>query len=137
MGRRYIALDAETALNNNLTLPYLLDIMCVNLPVKMLITIKIIDTVWAFIKILSIPNEEWLSETAVGSILLSKLYDFFIGFVNPPPPLIWGSVMLYMQSPKGACRSISDDLSCSLIIVYVYFIKNKKKYIFVSAFLVK
>ena len=29
-------------------------------------------------------------------------------------PLIWGSVSLYMRSPKGGCCSISDDLSCLL-----------------------
>ena len=28
-------------------------------------------------------------------------------------PLFWGSVMLYLRSPKGGCCSISDDLSCS------------------------
>ena len=30
-----------------------------------------------------------------------------------PPPLFWGSVLLYMRSPKGGCCSIADDLTCS------------------------
>ena len=34
-------------------------------------------------------------------------------FCKPPPSFIWGSVLLYSQSPKGGCCSISDDLSCS------------------------
>ena len=41
----------------------LLDIICVNLPATLLLKI---DTVWAYIKIVSIPHEEYFSETAVG-----------------------------------------------------------------------
>ena len=40
---------------------------------------------------------------------LSKLYDVPVGFV--PLPLFWGSVLLYLRSPKCCCYSISDDLS--------------------------
>ena len=40
----------------------ILDIICVNSTAKMLLNI---DTVWAFIKINSIPDEEKFSETAV------------------------------------------------------------------------
>ena len=39
--------------------------------------------------------------------------DVPVGFVPTPTPLIWGSVMFYLRSPKGGCSSISDDLSCS------------------------
>ena len=35
-------------------------------------------------------------------------------FCNPPP-LFWGSVLLYLRSPTDGCCSISDDLSCSCI----------------------
>ena len=42
---------------------------------------------------------------------LSKFYDVPVGFV--PPVLISGSVLLYLQLPKGGCCLISDDLSCS------------------------
>ena len=48
----------------------------------------------------------------IASLLsLSKLYDVPVGFV--PPPLFWGSVLLYLRLPKSGCCSISDDLSCS------------------------
>ena len=30
-----------------------------------------------------------------------------------PPPLFWGWILLILQSPKGDCCSISDDLSSS------------------------
>ena len=36
-------------------------------------------------------------------------------FCNPPS--FWGSAMLYLMSPKADCCSISDDLSCFLIIL--------------------
>ena len=41
---------------------------------------------------------------------LSRLYHVPVGIVVPP--LILGSVLLYLWSPKGGCCSISDDLSC-------------------------
>ena len=41
---------------------------------------------------------------------LSKLYDVPVGFVSPP---LWGSVLLYLRTPKDSCCSILDDLSCS------------------------
>ena len=65
-----------------------------------------------FVKIISIPDEKLFSETAVGAPLanLSKLYDVPFGF---NPPFIGSSVLLYLQSPKGGCCLISDDLSCS------------------------
>ena len=31
------------------------------------------------------------------------------------PPVIWGSALLYLRSPKGGCCSVSDDLPCSCI----------------------
>ena len=37
-------------------------------------------------------------------------------FCNPPP-LIWGSVLLYLQWSKGGCCSISDYLFCSFAVV--------------------
>ena len=43
---------------------------------------------------------------------LSKLYDVPVGFVSP---FFLGSVLLNLQSPKGGCCSISDDLSWSTI----------------------
>ena len=48
---------------------------------------------------------------------LSKLYDVPVSFVTPPP-LYWGYILLYLQSPKGGCCSISDDLSCSYTKMY-------------------
>ena len=45
---------------------------------------------------------------------LSKLYDVPVGFVNP---LFWGWIMLILRSPKGGCCSISDDLSCSCVLL--------------------
>ena len=47
--------------------------------------------------------------------ILSKLYDVPVYFVNPLP-LLLGSVLLYLLSPKGVCCSISDDLSCSCLL---------------------
>ena len=41
-----------------------------------------------------------------------KIVDVPVGFVNP---LIWGIVLLYLQSPKGDCCLILDDLSCSFL----------------------
>ena len=34
------------------------------------------------------------------------------------PPLFWGSVLLYLRSPKGGCCSVSDDLSCFCNKIY-------------------
>ena len=48
---------------------------------------------------------------------LSKWYDVPVGFVTPP--LFWGSVLLYLRSLNGGCCSISDDLSCTHINLYV------------------
>ena len=42
-----------------------------------------------------------------------KIIECFRWFFNHHP-LIWGSVLLYLQSPKTCCCSISDDLSSSL-----------------------
>ena len=49
---------------------------------------------------------------------LSKVYDVPVGFVTPP--LILGSVLLCLRSPKGGCCSISDGLSSSCN--YMYFV---------------
>ena len=46
-----------------------------------------IDTVWVFIKILSIPDEEWFSEMAVGctaTYFIKIFKDISVGFVTPP-----------------------------------------------------
>ena len=50
---------------------------------------------YCFIKIVSIPDEEYFSETAIGCTVsyLSKLYDVSFGF--EPPPLHLGSVLLF------------------------------------------
>ena len=47
----------------------------------------LIQTVWLIVKIISIPDEELFSETAVGctASYFSKLYDVPVGFVLPPP----------------------------------------------------
>ena len=51
---------------------------------------------------------------------LSNLYDVPVGVVTPPPPPpFWGCVLLYLRSPKGGCCSISDDLSCSVQLMFV------------------
>ena len=47
---------------------------------------------------------------------LSKLYDVPVGFVHPR---FWGCVLLYLRSPKGGCCSISDDLSCFGLWVFM------------------
>ena len=41
-----------------------------------------------------------------------------VGFV-PPPLLFWGYVLQYLQSLKGGCSSISDNLSCSSLALTV------------------
>ena len=89
----------------------LLGVICVNLPA----TLLKIDTVWAFIKILSIPTEEYFFETAVSctATYFIKILGCSRWFCNRPPPVIWGSVLFYLQLPKGGFCSISDDLSCS------------------------
>ena len=63
------------------------------LPEKVLL-IKI-DTVWALIKILSMPDEECFPKRPSGAPLqtLSNFKMFSFGFV--PPPLIGGSVLPY------------------------------------------
>ena len=49
---------------------------------------------------------EWPSVSPLHT--LSKLYDVSVGFVTPP--LIQGSVLIYLRSPKVGCCSISDNL---------------------------
>ena len=57
-------------------------------PLKQLATTTFlrVGTVWICIKIVSIPDEEKYSKTAVGAPLhiLSKLYDVPVEFINPP-----------------------------------------------------
>ena len=56
----------------------------------------------------------WISNTPrYFSFALSKWYDIPVGFVSP----FWGSVLLYLRSPKGGCCLISDYLPCSLKII--------------------
>ena len=55
-------------------------------------------------------NRSEVKVTMHWFLTLSKLYDVAVGFVSP---LISGSVLLHLRSPKGSCCSISDDLSCS------------------------
>ena len=87
-----------------------LDIICVNLPAKMLLKI---DTVWAFIKIVSIPDEELFYETTAGCMAtyFVKILRCSRWFCKSPS--FEASIFLYLQSQKGSCCSISDDLSCS------------------------
>ena len=70
-------------------------------------------------RILSVPILKWcinLSRHIIFVFLLSQnvfLFkktktDYFVA-----PPLILGTVLLYLRSPKGGCCSISDDLYCS------------------------
>ena len=60
-----------------------------------------------------IPDEELLSETAVGCIA-----SYFVkiiwcsGWFCNTPPYFLGCVLLYLRLPKGGCCSISDDLTC-------------------------
>ena len=54
---------------------------------------------------------------------LSKFLNVSVGFVTLP--LIRGSVLLYLQSPKGGCCSISDNLSCSFNHLTVSFIQER------------
>ena len=62
-----------------------LDVIYVNLPAKMLLNI---DTAWAFIKIVSIPDEEYFSETAVGctATYFVKILECSRWLCKPPPP---------------------------------------------------
>ena len=83
--------------------------------------------------IISIPDEELFSETAVGCTA-----SCFVGimwcirwFCNPPPPpLLWGCEWLYLRSPKGSCCSISDDLSCSVQVRTLTFLRPELAYTF-------
>ena len=65
-----------------------------------------------FVKIISIPDEELFSETYVGCTA-----SYFVKIIWCSRwfciPLSWGSVLLYLRSPKGCCWWIWDDLSCS------------------------
>ena len=91
-------------------------------------------SVYCLILIISIPNEELFSETAVGCIasyFVSKLYLVPVG--SPPPPVFWCCVLLYLRSPKGCCCSISDDSSCSRLMfseVWMVFILVTPKTLF-------
>ena len=60
------------------------------------------------------PTSFWISETAVGctATYFIKIQGCFRWYCQPHP-LIWDSVLLYLQSPKGGWCSISDDWSCS------------------------
>ena len=77
-------------------------------PFRYMLTQAVRFIVW----IISIPDEEFFSETTVGctasffvkSILCSRWFC---------PHLFWGCVLLNLRSPKGGSCSISDDLSCS------------------------
>ena len=66
-----------------------------------------------FDKIISIPGDE-LDESGAHQTL-SKLCDVPVGFVTSL--LISGNVFLYLRSSKDGCCSMSDDLSCSNIII--------------------
>ena len=70
-----------------------------------------------FIVFISIPDEELVSETTFGctASYLVKFYDVPVGFVLHPP--FWSCVLLYLQSPKDGCCSISDDFSCPCVCV--------------------
>ena len=67
------------------------------------------------VKIISIPDEELFSEAYVGctaSYFVKIIYSHCV--CNPHPFIFWGSVLLYLRSPKGGCCSIIClDLSCS------------------------
>ena len=64
----------------------------------------LIQTVRFIVWIISIPDEELFSETAVGCTA-----SYFVKYIwcsrcfFKPPPLFWGSVLLYLRSPKGGC----------------------------------
>ena len=79
-------------------------------------------------KLLASLMRNYFPERPSGAPLhtLSKLYDVPVGFVTPPP-LIWGSVLLYMRSLKDGCCSISDELSCSPIYSIVHNIWQKRR----------
>ena len=70
-----------------------------------------IDNVWAFIKIVSIPDGELFFKTAVWctTSYFVKILICSRQFCNPS--LIWDSVWLYLRSPKGGCCLIWNDLS--------------------------
>ena len=69
--------------------------------------------VWLIVEIISIPDEELFSETAVGCTA-----SYFVKIIwcscwfCTPPPLFWGWILLILWSPKSGCCSILDDLSC-------------------------
>ena len=65
--------------------------MCTNLQAKILFKI---DTVWTFLKIISIPDEEYFPKRPSGTLLYTLLeyYHVPVSFVTH---LIWGSVLLY------------------------------------------
>ena len=67
------------------------------------------QTVLVLIKITSIFDEELLSETTVEctASYFNKITWCSRWFCTP---LTWGSVLLYLRSPKGGYCSVSDDL---------------------------
>ena len=50
----------------------------------------------------------------VHRFILFKTFMMFPMILCRPLPLLWGSVLLCLQSPEGGCCSISDDMSCSV-----------------------
>ena len=53
------------------------------------------------------------NDRRVHRYILYQNFRMFPLVLWTPPPLTGGRVLLYLQSPKGGCCSISDDLSCS------------------------
>ena len=48
----------------------------------------------------------------VHPYILCLNYMMFPVGLEAPPPLIWGSVLIYLRLSKNGCCSISDNLSC-------------------------
>ena len=65
-----------------------------------------------------------------NSWLLQSAETVFPGTL--PQSLLWGSVLLYLQSPKGGCRSISNDLSCS----FMFNVDNTHAFIFQHSYVI-
>ena len=74
-------------------------------------------------------NEEYFLKRPSDASLytLSKLYDFPVGFVNIPLPASFEAMYCFICGCRGDRSTISDDLSCSHAVNYVYFRKPHAK----------
>ena len=86
---------------------------CVKLQAKLLLSIHNVRTFFSKLWASLMRNKFPKLPSGAPLHTLSKLHDVAFGIVSL---LFWGSVLLYLRSPKGGCYSISNDLSCSVTV---------------------